>query len=237
MAPTKPSAGCKGAQAFVDRWSCERKESCASEYAATPSIDDVTGQIARCERTSYNSENRREGKMIGELRGGKLLLRFCHASAAREGDSRNPTALSWVFFCQKPAFPQNFASLRSNRLRWVAGEIAGVVDRCLRQNALDTRRPRGVTWKPGGYEKWARSRYARAGRRPTPASRSSRPDRFPRESTSPAGEELEAEHGRLQLQTIDRRETQAVNRYPTSRPVESTFRLVVSFAVTAYPAS
>jgi len=89
-APAKPATGDKGAQAFVGRWSYERKESCASKYAATLSIDDVTGQIARGEWTSYNNESGREGNIIGELSGDKLLLRFCHATGALEGEQTCP---------------------------------------------------------------------------------------------------------------------------------------------------
>jgi hypothetical protein len=89
-APEKPTGEARKAQAFVGRWSYDRKESCAWKYNATLSIDDITGQTVRGEWTSYNSEDGREGKVIGELRGDKLLLRFCHATGTREGEHACP---------------------------------------------------------------------------------------------------------------------------------------------------
>jgi hypothetical protein len=89
-APEKPAGEAGKAEAFVSRWSYDRKESCASKYTATLSIDEVAGQTARGEWTSYNSEDGYEGNVIGELLGDKLLLRFCHATGARQGEQACP---------------------------------------------------------------------------------------------------------------------------------------------------
>jgi len=110
---------------------------------------------------------------------------------------------------------------------------------------LQDRQPRAVggTWPPVSpvlMRKPGRSRYERSGRRPAGRRRllvvpglihsrvNARVQPWESWRQSTAGSD-----SRLSI----RRKAQAVNRYPTSRPVESTFRLVVSFAVTVYPAS
>jgi hypothetical protein len=100
-ASEKPAGEAGKAEAFIGRWSYDRKESCASNYTATLSIDDVTGQTARGEWTSYNSEDGREGNVIGELRSNKLLLRFCHATGARQGEQACPNFGSAKVYVRK----------------------------------------------------------------------------------------------------------------------------------------
>jgi hypothetical protein len=56
------------AQAFVGHWTYERKETCASKYAATLNIYQADGQNVSGEWTSYNSENGLEGNVTGEFK-------------------------------------------------------------------------------------------------------------------------------------------------------------------------
>lgn len=113
MPPTKPAEA--PSRMFLADWSYERKEACVPGYASTLHLHHADGNTVRGEWTSYNSDDGREGDVLGDLRGDRLLLRFCQANGKHDGELACPEYGPAKVYVKKQGRSLSWHSLENDR--------------------------------------------------------------------------------------------------------------------------